>query len=82
MKKQRIVVKIGSDSLTNSNGSIDEAKIKEHTEAISLLKENGHEVILITSGAVALGFSALGYPSRPVTIKGKQAVPPQSARHF
>lgn len=73
MKKQRIVVKIGSSSLTNSNGSIDEAKIKEHTEAISLLKENGHEVILITSGAVAAGFSALGYPSRPVTIKGKQA---------
>lgn len=30
-------------------------------------------MILITSGAVAAGFSSLGYPSRPVTIKGKQA---------
>ncbi|WP_039073703.1 glutamate 5-kinase [Bacillus sp. MSP13] len=73
MKKQRIVVKIGSSSLTNSNGSIDEAKIKEHVQAISLLKKAGHEMILITSGAVAAGFSSLGYPSRPVTIKGKQA---------
>ncbi|RJS58045.1 glutamate 5-kinase [Bacillus subtilis] len=73
MKKQRIVVKIGSSSLTNSNGSIDEAKISEHVQAISLLKKAGHEMILITSGAVAAGFSSLGYPSRPVTIKGKQA---------
>lgn len=73
MKKQRIVVKIGSSSLTNSKGSIDEAKIREHVQAISVLKKAGHEMILITSGAVAAGFSSLGYPSRPVTIKGKQA---------
>ncbi|MDL5141031.1 glutamate 5-kinase [Bacillus atrophaeus] len=73
MKKQRIVVKIGSSSLTNSKGSIDEAKIAEHVQAISFLKQAGHEMILITSGAVAAGFSSLGYPARPVTIKGKQA---------
>lgn len=41
MKKQRIVVKIGSSSLTNSNGSIDEVKIREHVQAISLLKKRG-----------------------------------------
>lgn len=49
MKKQRIVVKIGSSSLTNSKGSIDEAKIREHVQAISVLKKAGHEMILITS---------------------------------
>lgn len=40
-EKQRIVVKIGSSSLTNSKGSIDEAKIREHVQAISVLKKRG-----------------------------------------
>ena len=38
-----------------------------------LLREAGHEVLLVSSGAVAAGFSSLGYPTRPVTLKGKQA---------
>ncbi|GAA0297808.1 glutamate 5-kinase [Gracilibacillus halotolerans] len=73
MAKQRIVVKIGSSSLTNKNGGLDLLKLKEHTEAIAKLKQANHEVILISSGAVAAGFYDLGYPSRPVTVAGKQA---------
>ncbi|MGW8264621.1 amino acid kinase family protein, partial [Bacillus sp. LR--39] len=45
MKKQRIVIKIGSSSLTNSKGSIDEEKINDHVRAIAALKKEGHEVI-------------------------------------
>jgi glutamate 5-kinase len=71
--KQRIVVKIGSSSLTNSQGGLSKNKIAEHVAALSKLKKEGNEVILISSGAVAAGFSVLGYQTRPVTIAGKQA---------
>ncbi|WP_379969855.1 glutamate 5-kinase [Ectobacillus sp. sgz5001026] len=72
MKRQRIVVKIGSSSLTTTNGVCME-KLADHVAAIAKLKAMGHDVVLITSGAVAAGFAALGYPTRPVTMKGKQA---------
>ncbi len=71
--KQRIVVKIGSSSLTNTQGGLSKNKIAEHVAALSKLKKEGNEVILISSGAVAAGFSVLGYQTRPVTIAGKQA---------
>ena len=73
MKKQRIVVKIGSSSLTTDSGTLSEKKMREHIEAIAFLKQQGHEVILISSGAVAAGFGTLGYPARPQTVAGKQA---------
>ncbi|HZW67510.1 MAG TPA: glutamate 5-kinase [Pseudogracilibacillus sp.] len=73
MKKQRVVVKIGSSSLTNDRGEIDEKKLADHVKAVAAIRAEGHEVILVSSGAVAAGFLQLGYPSRPVTIKGKQA---------
>lgn len=73
MDKKRIVVKIGSSSLTNSKGEIDHEKFSDHIRAIAALRAEGHEVLIVSSGAVAAGFKRLGYPSRPVTIKGKQA---------
>lgn len=66
-------MKIGSSSLTNDRGEIDEQKFQDHVEALAHLRQAGHEVILVSSGAVAAGFLGLGYPSRPVTTKGKQA---------
>lgn len=73
MGKKRIVVKIGSSSLTNGKGEIDLDKLIDHVNALVLLREEGHEVLLVSSGAVAAGFKELGYPARPVTLKGKQA---------
>ncbi len=73
MSKKRIVLKIGSSSLTNTKGEIDEQKFMDHILAIAALRRMGHEVVLVSSGAVAAGFRALGYPGRPVTLKGKQA---------
>lgn len=73
MEKKRIVVKIGSSSLTNAQGEIDHEKLTDHIQSIATLKNLGHEVLLVSSGAVAAGFRKLGYPSRPVTLKGKQA---------
>lgn len=73
MKKKRIVVKIGSSSLTNDNGEIDQEKFNDHVNALAALREEGHEVLLVSSGAVAAGFKRLGYGTRPVTLKGRQA---------
>lgn len=73
MQKQRIVVKIGSSSLTNEKGEIDQEKLGNHVDALAMLRKANHEVILVTSGAVAAGFRGLGYSSRPVTLKGRQA---------
>lgn len=73
MERKRVVVKIGSSSLTNTKGEIDELKFSDHVAALAALNQAGHEVILVSSGAVAAGFRKLGYSSRPVTIKGKQA---------
>jgi len=73
MRKQRIVVKIGSSSLTNEKGEIDQQKLDDHVHALAALRKANHEVILVSSGAVAAGFRGLGYSSRPVTLKGKQA---------
>jgi glutamate 5-kinase len=73
MKKQRIVVKIGSSSLTADSGTLSEKKMRDHIEALAFLKQQGHEVILISSGAVAAGFGSLGYLTRPKTTAGKQA---------
>lgn len=73
MKKQLVVVKIGSSSLTNASGCFSEEKMRDHVNALAFLREQGHDVILISSGAVAAGFHLLGYPSRPKTVAGKQA---------
>lgn len=73
MEKKRIVVKIGSSSLTNAKGEIDHEKFSDHIDAVTALLNKGHEVLLVSSGAVAAGFASLGYPSRPITLKGKQA---------
>lgn len=71
--KRRVVVKIGSSSLTTPQGELSKEKITEHVKALAKLREYGHEVVLISSGAVAAGFGALGYPTRPVTISGRQS---------
>ncbi|MCO7177171.1 glutamate 5-kinase [Sporolactobacillus kofuensis] len=73
MEAKRIVVKIGSSSLTDPHGELDHEKLRDHVDAIAQLKTKGHEVVLVSSGAVAAGYPGLGYPSRPVTIAGKQA---------
>jgi len=73
MEKKRVVVKIGSSSLTNSDGEIDQVKFQDHIQAVAKLKQAGHDVVIVSSGAVATGFKKLGYRSRPVTLKGKQA---------
>lgn len=73
MAKKRVVVKIGSSSLTEKDGSLSMLKLKDHADAIARLVEAEMEVVLISSGAVSAGFRDLGYSSKPITVSGKQA---------
>lgn len=73
MKAKRIVFKVGTSSLTNSDGSLSRAKVKEITRQLALLHEAGHELILVSSGAIAAGFSSLGFKKRPTKVADKQA---------
>ncbi|AXF55491.1 glutamate 5-kinase [Salicibibacter kimchii] len=73
MERKRMVVKIGSSSLANREGGIAFDWLERFSQAIAHLHNQGHELILITSGAVAAGFQRVGYATRPVTTEKKQA---------
>ena len=73
MKAKRIVFKVGTSSLTNPDGSLSRQKVKVITQQLALLHESGHELILVSSGAVAAGFGALGFKKRPIKVADKQA---------
>lgn len=73
-EKKRIVIKIGSSSLTHTEtGDLNLLKIERLIRIISDLKGQGKEVVLVSSGAIAAGRQALGGQKRPATISEKQA---------
>ena len=74
MEKNRIVLKIGSSSLTHpATGKLNQWKIERLVRIICDLKGEGKEVVLVSSGAIAAGRQALGGQKRPDTISEKQA---------
>ena len=74
MEKNRIVLKIGSSSLTHpATGELNLGKIERLVRIICDLKGEGKEVVLVSSGAIAAGRQALGGQKRPDTISEKQA---------
>lgn len=73
-EKKRIVIKIGSSSLTHKEtGELNLLKIEKLVRVICDLKGQGKEVVLVSSGAIAAGRQALGGQKRPTTISEKQA---------
>ena len=73
-KAKRIVVKIGSSSITTAQGGIDEKKIALIVEHISKHHKNNHEIVLVSSGAIAAGLAPLNLESRPKDLSLQQAV--------
>ena len=72
--KKRIVVKIGSSSLMHSEtGKLDLLKIERLVRALVDIKNSGKEVILVSSGAIAVGKTAIGPHERPDELPVKQA---------
>ncbi|WP_226037281.1 glutamate 5-kinase [Aquibacillus saliphilus] len=70
---KRIVIKIGSSSLTSINGEVSRRKLEKIVEEVARIKEDGHEVLLVSSGAVAAGYRKLGCLTRPESLPEKQA---------
>ena len=71
---KRIVLKIGTSSLSFPNGMLDFNRIERLVRAVSNIHNSGREVILVTSGAVGAGMMKLGLKIKPTIIPEKQAV--------
>lgn len=71
--QKRIVVKIGSSSLTSDEGGLNRDKIDFFAGELASLMLRGCQVLLVTSGAVAAGFRRIGYKTRPKVLHEKQA---------
>ena len=73
MEEKRIVVKVGTSTLTHKTGKTNIARISDLVNVLADLHNMGHEIILVSSGAIAIGTSRLGLKNKPDTIMGKQA---------
>lgn len=72
MQTQRIVIKLGSSTLTQGTPDISMEHMIELVRVIARLHQEGHQVILVSSGAMAVGLSMLGQPVIPRHIPAKQ----------
>ena len=72
-KKQRIVVKVGTSTLTHESGDLDLRSMERLVRTLSDLAGCGHEVILVSSGAIAVGTAKMALPERPKELRMKQA---------
>lgn len=70
---RRIVVKVGSSSLTDGQGSVSVSAIDTLTRVVSQLYHGGAQVIVVSSGAIAAGFKPLGLDRRPRDLATQQA---------
>lgn len=70
----RLVAKIGTSSVTDALGVIDAAVIDGMCDQLAALRTAGHEVMLVSSGAVSAGVAALGLPARPTDMPTLQAL--------
>jgi glutamate 5-kinase len=71
---QRIVVKVGTSTLTYDNGKINLTRMDKLAQVLCDLINQGKEVVLVTSGAIRVGVTKLKLPARPQTVREKQAV--------
>ena len=71
---KKIVVKVGTSTLTKNDGNLNIEKIKKIVFELSKLSDKGYEVVLVTSGAVGAGMGKLNLSEKPKALSEKQAV--------
>lgn len=69
----RIVVKVGSSSLTTASGGLDESRVDSIVRTIAVRCVRGTQVVVVSSGAIASGFPSLGLRRRPQDLATQQA---------
>ena len=72
-RAHRVVIKVGSSSLTTAAGGIDSGRVSQLVDALAELRRSGHEVVLVSSGAIAAGLSPLTLKTRPRGLASQQA---------
>lgn len=70
---RRIVVKIGSSSLTDEHGQLDEQRVRGIADVAAHLAGRGTELVIVSSGAIAAALSPLGLAERPSSVELQQA---------
>ncbi len=73
-KNKRIVVKVGTSTLTYDTGKINIRRINDLARVLSDLRNSGYEVILVSSGAIGVAMGKLGYTKKPSDTKVKQSL--------
>ena len=71
---KRIVVKVGTSSLTHDTGKINLRRIENLVRVLSDLMNMGVEVVLVSSGAIGVGVGKLGLEEKPSDTRSKQAL--------
>ena len=74
MENKRVVVKVGTSTLTYENGKLNIRRIEALCKVLSDLQNAGHQIILVSSGAIGVGVGKLGLKKRPHDTAQKQAV--------
>jgi len=69
----RVVVKVGSSSLTDADGRLDPARLRSLVDVLAARVASGHQVVLVSSGAIATGMDPLGLARRPRDLATQQA---------
>ncbi len=72
-KYKRVVVKIGSSTLTHNTGHLNLRRMNRLIEVLADIKNSGAELVIVTSGAVAIGSGKLGFSKKPDDMATKQA---------
>jgi glutamate 5-kinase len=73
-KNKRIVVKVGTSTLTYDTGKINLRQINNLARVLSDLRNQGYEVVLVSSGAIGVAMGKLGYKTKPSDTKVKQSL--------
>ncbi len=69
----RIIIKVGTSTLAHPTGNLNIRRMEELCKVISDIKNAGHEILLVSSGATGMGVGKLGLAQKPEDIAGKQA---------
>ncbi|MCI8752674.1 MAG: glutamate 5-kinase [Lachnospiraceae bacterium] len=72
-ERKRIVIKVGTSTLTHKTGLLNIRRVEQLVKTLADLHNAGHEVVLVSSGAIGLGMGKLGLGRKPGDTPGKQA---------
>jgi glutamate 5-kinase len=71
---KRVIIKVGTSTLTYESGSLNIRRVEKLVKVISDLKNEGREIILVSSGAIGVGMGKIGISTKPEKIEQKQAL--------